>query len=51
MQYKHNRKSLNKFDPVLWAAREWNNDDVSKVVYIIQDGGYDINVDTDKVLT
>ena len=38
------------YEPVFGAAREWNNDDVASIVYMIQDRDLNINVDTDDIL-
>ena len=45
------RKSPQRHDPGFGAAREWKNDYVAIIDYIIQDGGININVDTDKILS
>ena len=37
-----------RFNPGFGAAREWKNDAVASIVYMIQDRDYDSNVDTDK---
>ena len=33
------------------ADREWKNDDVASIVYIIRDRDFDSNVDTDNILS
>ena len=47
-------KSIRKYPqrnaPVFGAAIECNNDDVASIVYMIQDGDLNINVDTDDIL-
>ena len=48
---KRIRKYSQQYDPGCWAAREWNNDDVTSIVYMIQDRGLNINVDTDDILS
>ena len=45
------RKYPQQYKPVFGAAREWNNDAVASIVYMIQDGDYDRNVDTDDILS
>ena len=44
------RKYPQQYKPVFGAAREWNNDAVASIVYMIQDGYLNINVDTDDIL-
>ena len=44
------RNSPQRFNPVLGATREWNNDNVSSIVYMIQYGDININVDTDDII-
>ena len=39
------------YNPGFGDAREWNNDDVASIVYMIQDGDFDSNVDTDDILS
>ena len=48
--YKLIRKSPRRYDPGFVAARERKNDAVASIVYIIQDGDLNINVDTDENL-
>ena len=43
-------KSPQQHDPGYGAAREWNNDAVSSIVYMIQYGDLNSNVDTDYIL-
>ena len=38
-------------NPGFGAAREWKNDAVASIVYIIQDRDFDNNVDTDEILS
>ena len=44
------RNSPQWYNPVFGAAREWNNDAVASIVYIIQDRDLNSNVDTDDIL-
>ena len=44
------RKSQQWYDPGFGAAREWNNDTVASIFYMIQDGDLNRNVDTDDIL-
>ena len=39
-----------RYNPVFGTDREWNNDDVASIVYIIQDGDLNRNVDMDDIL-
>ena len=45
------RNSPHRYKPGFGAAREWKNDVVESIVYTIQDGDFDINVDTDDILS
>ena len=45
------RNSPQRYDPGFGAAREWKNDDVASIVYMIQDRDFDSNVDTDEILS
>ena len=45
------RKSPQRDNPGFGAAREWKNDDVASIVYMIQDKYFDINVDIDDILS
>ena len=45
------RKYQQRYDPVFRAAREWKNDDVASIVYMIIDGVLNINVDTNHTLS
>ena len=38
-------------NPEFGAAREWNNNAVASIVYMIQDRDYDSNVDMDDILS
>ena len=40
-----------RYNPVFGAAREWKNNDVASIVYMIQYRDYDSNVDTDDILS
>ena len=44
------RNSPQWYNPGLRAAREWNNNAVASIVYMIQDREFDSNVDTDDIL-
>ena len=50
-RYEHIRKSPHRYDPVSGAAREWNNGDIASIVYMIQYGYLNSNVDMDKILS
>ena len=41
------RKSPQQYNPGFWDAKEWKNDAISSIVYMIQDGYFNRNVDTD----
>ena len=45
------RKSPQQYDPVFGASREWNNDAVASIVYMIQDGDIYSNIDTDDIMS
>ena len=45
------RNSPQRYKPGFWAAREWKNNAVASIVYIIQDRDFDSNVDTDDILS
>ena len=47
---KRTRKSPQRYDPGFGAAREWNNDAVASIVYMIRGGGLNRNVDTYDIL-
>ena len=42
--------SSQRYNPGFGAAREWNNDAVASIVYMIQDRDFDSNVYTDDIL-
>ena len=44
------RNSPQRYKPVFGAAREWKNNAVASIVYMIQDMYFDSNVDTDDIL-
>ena len=50
-RYKCIGNSPQRYNLEFGAAREWRNDDVASIVYMIQDGGFNINVDTDDILS
>ena len=43
--------SPQRYNPGFGAARNWNNDDVASIVYMIQDRDLDSNVDMDDILS
>ena len=45
------RNSPHKYNPGFAAARECKNDAVASIVYMIQDGYLNSNVDTDNILS
>ena len=45
------RNSPPRYNPLFGAAREWKNDAVASIVYIIQDRDFDSNLDTDDILS
>ena len=45
------RNSPQRYNPWFGAAREWKNDAVASIVYIIQDRDFDSNLDTDDILS
>ena len=45
------RNSTQRYNPGFGAAREWKNDAVASIVYMIQDRDFDRNVDTDDILS
>ena len=49
-RYELIRNSPQHYNPGFGAAREWNNDDVAIIVYMIQDRDLNSNVDTDDIL-
>ena len=48
---KRIRNSPQRCNPGFGAAREWKNDDVASIVYMIQYRDFDSNVDTDQILS
>ena len=44
------RKSPQRYEPGLRDYIEWKNDAVASMVYMIQDGYFNNNVDTDDIL-
>ena len=40
-----------RYNPVFGAAREWKNDDVASILYMIQDRDINSNVDMDDILS
>ena len=44
------RNSPQRYNPVFGAAREWKNNDVVSIVYMIQDRDLNSNVYTDDIL-
>ena len=47
---KRIRNSPQQYNPGFGAAREWKNDAVASIVYMIQDMDFDSNVDMDDIL-
>ena len=45
------RNSPQRYNPVFGAVREWNNDYVASIVYMIQDKDLNSNADTDYILS
>ena len=45
------RKFPQLYDPRFGTAREWKNDDVASIVYMIQDGYLSSNIDTNDILS
>ena len=48
---KRIRNSPQRYNPGFGTARDWKNDDVASIVYMIQDRYCDSNVDTDDILS
>ena len=44
-------KYTQMYDPGFGYPREWNNDAVSSIVYMIQDGDIKSNIDTDEIIS
>ena len=49
-RYERIRKYPKRYNPGFGAAREWNNDDVASIGYMIQYRDLNRNVDTDDIL-
>ena len=49
--YKRIRNSPHRYNPKFVAAREWKNDAVTSIVYMIQDRDINRNLDTDNILS
>ena len=45
------RNSPQQYNPGFGAAREWKNETVASIVYMIQDRDLNINVDTGDILS
>ena len=45
------RNSPQRYNPGFGVAREWKNDAVASIVYMIQNRDIDSNVDTDDILS
>ena len=45
------RNSPRRYNPGFGAAREWKNDAVASIFYMIQDGDFNNNIDTDDILS
>ena len=45
------RNSPQRYNPGFWTAREWKNDNVASITYMIQDRDLDSNVDMDDILS
>ena len=48
---KRIRNYPQQYNPGFGAFREWNNETVASIVYMIQDRDLNINVDTDDILS
>ena len=48
-RYERIRNYPQRYNPGFGAAREWKNDDVASIVYMIQDRDLNRNVDTDDI--
>ena len=44
------RDSPQRYNPGFGAAREWKNDAVASIAYMIQDRDFDSNVDADGII-
>ena len=47
---KYIRNYPQRYNPVFGAAREWKNNAVASIVYMIQDRDYNSNVDKDDII-
>ena len=45
------RNSPQRYNPGFGASREWKNDAIASIVYMIQDRDFDSNVDKDDILS
>ena len=45
------RKYPQQYNPGFGSARNWNNDAVASIVYMIQDGGFNRDLDTYDILS
>ena len=45
------RKYIQRHEPVFGAAKAWNNNAVASIVYMIQHGYIDCNIDTDDIIS
>ena len=50
-RYNYIKKSPHWYEPGFGADRKWKNEDVASIVYMIQYGDLNINVDTDDILS
>ena len=48
-RYERIRNYPQQYNPGFGAAREWKNDAVASIVYMIQDEDLNSNVDTDDI--
>ena len=49
-RYERIIKHPQRYDPWFGAAREWNNDSIASIVYMIQDEGLIRNLYTDDII-
>ena len=45
------KNSPQRYNPGFWSAREWKNEAIAIIVFIIQDKGINSNVDTYDILS
>ena len=45
------QKSTHRYDRCFESTREWKNDDVANIVYMIQDGSFNSNTYVDEILS